>query len=409
MQVDLATGGLSAGVTLVMAWYAEPLIRLTVGEQFAAAGGLLVLQTLGVTLFLFGVALRPALFSMGLQMRFLQIVTLSMVCFLRHPAARRAVVRRVRRAARAHRLQRGLAGRDAGRPAAGRQGRWPVRPGRSRSGHLLRLTAAGQANPDLRRARPGRARGPRCAKRKFSPSPGPTARARPGRQPRRRGPGGTPQGVGSIRSLAGDRRRSSRPYGPPWSTAVTRSAARRRVRLRGVDEGTGCPTPHVAGGYHRALQGRPARSGRSRSRCRELARSAPLPERGRSAPARGGPAHGQPEPHAPADNAERCPPGPTTASVIRSAEHAGHDADIGPGRRRSTFRSTGARAGLSLRRLRQPRADRDPQGRTPRHAAPSRVDRPAPRSPVPACGRRPGAAPRCSAPAPGNCGSGSCC
>jgi O-antigen/teichoic acid export membrane protein len=81
MQIDLTTGALSAGATVVMAWYAEPLIRLTVGEQFAAAGSLLVLQTLGVTLFLFGVALRPALFSMSLQMRFLQIVTVSTACF----------------------------------------------------------------------------------------------------------------------------------------------------------------------------------------------------------------------------------------------------------------------------------------------------------------------------------------
>jgi O-antigen/teichoic acid export membrane protein len=81
MQVDLGSGALAALVMVVMAWYAEPLIRLTVGEQFADASGLLVLQTLGVTLFLFGVALRPALFSMGLQMRFLQIVTLSTVCF----------------------------------------------------------------------------------------------------------------------------------------------------------------------------------------------------------------------------------------------------------------------------------------------------------------------------------------
>jgi hypothetical protein len=34
-----------------------------------------------VAVFLCGVALRPALFSMGLQIKFLQIVTLSTACF----------------------------------------------------------------------------------------------------------------------------------------------------------------------------------------------------------------------------------------------------------------------------------------------------------------------------------------
>lgn len=80
-QINLSVGALSAGCMVVVAFNAELLIRLTVGEPFVSAAGLLVLQMLGVTLFLFGVALRPALFSMGLQMRFLQIVTLSTICF----------------------------------------------------------------------------------------------------------------------------------------------------------------------------------------------------------------------------------------------------------------------------------------------------------------------------------------
>jgi len=65
--------------------------------------------------------------------------------------------------------------------------------------------------------------------------------------------------------------------------------------------------------------------------------------------------------------------------------------------------------GLSPRGLRQLRPDRERQGRTLRHAAPCQADRPRRRSLAPACDPRPGAAPRCSAPAPENCGSGSCC
>jgi O-antigen/teichoic acid export membrane protein len=81
MHVNLVSGAMGASVAVVTACYAGPLIKLTVGDQFAAASGLLILQTLGVTLYLFGVGLRPALFSMGLQMRFLQIVTLSTTFF----------------------------------------------------------------------------------------------------------------------------------------------------------------------------------------------------------------------------------------------------------------------------------------------------------------------------------------
>jgi O-antigen/teichoic acid export membrane protein len=80
-QVNVGSGALAVVVLAVIAFHAELLIRLTVGVHFSDAAGPLVLQTLGVSVFLFGIALRPALFSMGLQMRFLQIVTLSTVCF----------------------------------------------------------------------------------------------------------------------------------------------------------------------------------------------------------------------------------------------------------------------------------------------------------------------------------------
>jgi O-antigen/teichoic acid export membrane protein len=80
-QIDLGSGGLGVAFLMVVAFNAELLITLTVGAEFTAAAGPLILQTLGVVVFLFGTALRPALFSMGMQIRFLQIVTLSTVCF----------------------------------------------------------------------------------------------------------------------------------------------------------------------------------------------------------------------------------------------------------------------------------------------------------------------------------------
>jgi len=81
LQIDLGSGGLGVASLLVIACNAELLITLSMGAEFAAAAGPLILQTLGVTVFLFGTALRPALFSMGMQVRFLQIVTVSTVCF----------------------------------------------------------------------------------------------------------------------------------------------------------------------------------------------------------------------------------------------------------------------------------------------------------------------------------------
>jgi O-antigen/teichoic acid export membrane protein len=80
-QIDLGSGGIGVAFLMVIAFNAELLITLTMGAQFTAAAGPLVLQTLGVVVFLFGTALRPALFSMGMQVRFLQIVTISTICF----------------------------------------------------------------------------------------------------------------------------------------------------------------------------------------------------------------------------------------------------------------------------------------------------------------------------------------
>ncbi len=81
LQIDLAAGALGLAFLLGIAFNADLLIRLTVGDEFSAAAGPLVVQTIGVCVFLFGIVLRPAVLSMGMQIRFLQIVTLSTVCF----------------------------------------------------------------------------------------------------------------------------------------------------------------------------------------------------------------------------------------------------------------------------------------------------------------------------------------
>lgn len=80
-QVDLGSGGLGVAFLIVIALNAELFITLSMGAQFTDAAGPLMLQTFGVVVFLFGTALRPALFSMGMQKRYLQIVTVSTVGF----------------------------------------------------------------------------------------------------------------------------------------------------------------------------------------------------------------------------------------------------------------------------------------------------------------------------------------
>ena len=132
-QIDLGSGGLGVAFMMVIAFNAELLITLTMGAQFTAAAGPLVFQTLGVVVFLFGTALRPALFSMGMQVRFLQIVTVVDGLLLCHAADRRALVRHLRRPDRPHRLQPRLAHRDARGLRRGHQA-GPCRSGRHRIG-----------------------------------------------------------------------------------------------------------------------------------------------------------------------------------------------------------------------------------------------------------------------------------
>jgi O-antigen/teichoic acid export membrane protein len=81
LQVDFGSGALGIAFLPIIVLYPELLITLAVGAQFSAAAWPLILQSVAACVFLFGTALPPALFSMGMQVRFLQIITASTVCF----------------------------------------------------------------------------------------------------------------------------------------------------------------------------------------------------------------------------------------------------------------------------------------------------------------------------------------
>ena len=173
------------------------------------------------------------------------------------------------------------------------------------------------------------------------------------------------------------------------------------------------PTPYVCRPYEHALRGWPARSDgcvRCTASRLETSRTRPkrLPRGGCARAVRSGwawpvnaprPSAYRPDaPIQPAILSDRAEAAPSAAAPDWLACLFGRPPQIGRSER-----------GLSPRGLRQLRPDRERQGRTLRHAAPCRADRPRRRSLAPACDPRPGAAPRCSAPAPENCGSGSCC
>ena len=81
LQVDLATGALGVACLPIVVLYPELLITIAVGPEFTQAAWPLILQTVSVCLYLCGTALQPALFSMGLQMKYLTITTVSTICF----------------------------------------------------------------------------------------------------------------------------------------------------------------------------------------------------------------------------------------------------------------------------------------------------------------------------------------
>jgi len=80
-QVNLASAAIAALGLALVALDVDQLLGATVGSSFAEADGPLLLQMAAVTLALGGIALRPALLSMGLQRRLLYAVMIASLGF----------------------------------------------------------------------------------------------------------------------------------------------------------------------------------------------------------------------------------------------------------------------------------------------------------------------------------------
>jgi O-antigen/teichoic acid export membrane protein len=81
IQIDVIGGGLAAAVLACVALNIDLVLKLTVGPDYAGAALLVILQLIATTTTLFGTALRPALLSMGLEVRLLKVVIVATLSF----------------------------------------------------------------------------------------------------------------------------------------------------------------------------------------------------------------------------------------------------------------------------------------------------------------------------------------
>ena len=81
MRVNGMVGVAALGFLTVVAFQAEPILTLAFGSAFVEAAPLLITHMASVTIFLFGITLRPALFSMGRQHDLLGITVVAAVLF----------------------------------------------------------------------------------------------------------------------------------------------------------------------------------------------------------------------------------------------------------------------------------------------------------------------------------------
>jgi O-antigen/teichoic acid export membrane protein len=81
IQIDVIGGGLAAAMLAAVALNIHLVLGLTVGPDYADAAVLVVLQLIATTTALFGTALRPALLSMGLEVRLLKVVIVATLGF----------------------------------------------------------------------------------------------------------------------------------------------------------------------------------------------------------------------------------------------------------------------------------------------------------------------------------------
>jgi O-antigen/teichoic acid export membrane protein len=80
-KINLSIGVVAFSVLAVLLFEQEAILHLIVGEAFLAAGPLLLTHMLAMAIFLCGITLRPALFSMGRQNTLLAIVVVATAAF----------------------------------------------------------------------------------------------------------------------------------------------------------------------------------------------------------------------------------------------------------------------------------------------------------------------------------------
>jgi O-antigen/teichoic acid export membrane protein len=74
--------GTAAGLFLILlSLKVEPLVALVIGKSFQGASDLILVQMLAATVFLFGVALRPAILSMGRHQHLLALAAVATLLF----------------------------------------------------------------------------------------------------------------------------------------------------------------------------------------------------------------------------------------------------------------------------------------------------------------------------------------
>jgi len=81
LRINGMVGVVAFAVLTVVAFQAERLLTLAFGSAFVEAAPMLITHMLAVTIFLFGITLRPALFSMGRQHDLLGITILAAMMF----------------------------------------------------------------------------------------------------------------------------------------------------------------------------------------------------------------------------------------------------------------------------------------------------------------------------------------
>lgn len=81
IQIGVVPGTAAGLLLILLSLKVDPLVALVIGGSFQGASDLIVVQMLAATIFLFGVALRPAILSMGRHQHLLALAALATLLF----------------------------------------------------------------------------------------------------------------------------------------------------------------------------------------------------------------------------------------------------------------------------------------------------------------------------------------